>query len=159
MNAKNSAKKLKIIIGGILVTAAFTILIISATKNTAAFYLSVKELQGSSEQYIGKNLRVSGAVLGTSISYSRKTEQLHFTIVHIPEEEELETTVALEAILHAAVNDPENPTLDVIYDGPRPEMLRDEAQAIVTGTLNEDGVFVAEELLLKCPSKYEEAAP
>jgi len=159
MNAKNSAKKLKIIIGGILLTVAFTILIISATKNTAAFYLSVNELQGSSEQYIGKNLRVSGAVLGTSISYSPETEQLYFTIVHIPEDDEIQTTVAMEAILHAAVNNPESATLDVIYDGPRPEMLKDESQAIVTGTLNEEGVFVAEELLLKCPSKYEEAAP
>jgi cytochrome c-type biogenesis protein CcmE len=62
-------------------------------------------------------------------------------------------------LMQAAVNDPGSPSLDVIYDGPRPEMLKDEAQAIVTGTLNEDGVFVAEELLLKCPSKYEEAAP
>jgi cytochrome c-type biogenesis protein CcmE len=38
-------------------------------------------------------------------------------------------------------------------------MLKDEAQAILTGTLNPEGVFVAEELLLKCPSKYEEALP
>jgi cytochrome c-type biogenesis protein CcmE len=38
-------------------------------------------------------------------------------------------------------------------------MLRDEAQAILTGRLNDAGEFIAEELLLKCPSKYEEALP
>jgi cytochrome c-type biogenesis protein CcmE len=34
-----------------------------------------------------------------------------------------------------------------------------EAQAIVTGHLGEDGIFYADELLLKCPTKYEEAVP
>jgi cytochrome c-type biogenesis protein CcmE len=43
--------------------------------------------------------------------------------------------------------------------GPKPDLLRNEAQAIVTGKLNEDGVFYAEELLLKCPTRYEEAVP
>ncbi len=38
-------------------------------------------------------------------------------------------------------------------------MLKDEAQAILTGTLQNDGTFLVEELLLKCPSKYEEALP
>jgi cytochrome c-type biogenesis protein CcmE len=38
-------------------------------------------------------------------------------------------------------------------------MLKDEAQAIITGHLGEDGVFHADELLLKCPSHYEDAVP
>jgi cytochrome c-type biogenesis protein CcmE len=29
----------------------------------------------------------------------------------------------------------------------------------MTGTLNTDGTFTANELLLKCPTKYEEAVP
>ena len=29
----------------------------------------------------------------------------------------------------------------------------------MTGQMGEDGVFHAEELLLKCPTKYEEAVP
>jgi cytochrome c-type biogenesis protein CcmE len=37
--------------------------------------------------------------------------------------------------------------------------MRDEAQAIMTGRLGSDGIFYAEELLLKCPTKYEEAVP
>jgi cytochrome c-type biogenesis protein CcmE len=37
--------------------------------------------------------------------------------------------------------------------------LNDEAQAVVTGKLGEDGIFYAEELLLKCPTKYEQALP
>jgi cytochrome c-type biogenesis protein CcmE len=38
-------------------------------------------------------------------------------------------------------------------------LLRDEAQAIMTGKLGEDGIFYADELLLKCPTKYQEAVP
>jgi len=37
----------------------------------------------------------------------------------------------------------------VEYVGPKPDLLKDEAQAIVTGKLGEDGVFYADELLLK----------
>jgi cytochrome c-type biogenesis protein CcmE len=37
--------------------------------------------------------------------------------------------------------------------------MRDEAQAIITGHLGTDGVFHADELLLKCPTKYQEAVP
>ena len=29
----------------------------------------------------------------------------------------------------------------------------------MTGQLGEDGIFYADELLLKCPTKYEEAVP
>ncbi|NJL57955.1 cytochrome c maturation protein CcmE [bacterium] len=33
-----------------------------------------------------------------------------------------------------------------------PDLLQHEAQAILTGTLGDDGVFYATELLLKCPA-------
>jgi cytochrome c-type biogenesis protein CcmE len=49
--------------------------------------------------------------------------------------------------------------MQVIYTGVKPDLLRHEAQAIMTGQLGDDGIFHAEELLLKCPTKYEEAVP
>jgi cytochrome c-type biogenesis protein CcmE len=57
------------------------------------------------------------------------------------------------------VNDPTRQRVKIQYVGPKPDLLRSEAQAIVTGKLNEDGVFIAEELLLKCPTRYDEAVP
>ena len=65
----------------------------------------------------------------------------------------------LAEVLHQAVNDPTAPKLQVEYNGVKPDLLRNEAQAIMTGKLGEDGVFYAEELLLKCPTKYEDAVP
>jgi cytochrome c-type biogenesis protein CcmE len=38
-------------------------------------------------------------------------------------------------------------------------LLRDEAQAIMTGKMGADGVFYATELNLKCPTRFEEAQP
>jgi cytochrome c-type biogenesis protein CcmE len=57
------------------------------------------------------------------------------------------------------VVDPKRAQIQAVYVGPKPDLLRDEAQAIMTGRLGEDGIFYAEELLLKCPTKYEEAIP
>ena len=62
-------------------------------------------------------------------------------------------------VLYDAVNDPDRSRIQVVYIGPKPDLLRHEAQAIMTGELGEDGVFYADELLLKCPTKYEEAVP
>jgi cytochrome c-type biogenesis protein CcmE len=45
----------------------------------------------------------------------------------------------------------------VIYNGAKPDLLKNEAQAILTGKITEDGVFQADELLLKCPTKYDDS--
>ena len=57
------------------------------------------------------------------------------------------------------MTDPTRARMTVVYTGAMPDLLRDEAQAIMTGHLGEDGIFYADELLLKCPTKYEEAVP
>jgi cytochrome c-type biogenesis protein CcmE len=63
-------------------------------------------------------------------------------------------------VLEDAVADPTRTRLQVVVEGQaKPDLLRNEAQAIMTGRIGEDGVFHATELLLKCPTKYEEAVP
>jgi cytochrome c-type biogenesis protein CcmE len=57
------------------------------------------------------------------------------------------------------VKDPNRQHISVVYVGPKPDLLRGEAQAIMTGKLGADGIFYADELLLKCPTKYQEAVP
>ena len=155
-----SSNQIKFLIGGFLFLIAVILMVISATKATAEFFMTVRELQESDKDLTGQNLRVSGAVLGGSIFYDSNTGLLSFTIAHIPsDEDEIEALGGLSLILHQAVNDPKTPRLPVIYQGSPPDMLRHEAQAILTGTLNDEGIFEAEELLLKCPSKYEDAVP
>ena len=49
----------------------------------------------------------------------------------------------------------EKTTVAVLYEGPLPDTLRDEATAVVEGSLGTDGLFHAETLFAKCPSKFE----
>ena len=61
--------------------------------------------------------------------------------------------------LSQAVNDASRQRMDVVYYGVMPDLLQHEAQAIMTGKLSEDGIFHVEELLLKCPTRYDEVVP
>jgi cytochrome c-type biogenesis protein CcmE len=85
---------------------------------------------------------------------------LTFTVADIPgDNNEIEAQGGLAAVLHEATVDPNRTRIEVVYNGVKPDLLRNEAQAIMTGRLGQDGKFYADELLLKCPTKYEEAVP
>jgi cytochrome c-type biogenesis protein CcmE len=156
----SSASRTKFIIGGLLIVAAVVYLIVSSTQANAQYFLTVNELITRGEEVVGLDTRVSGAVIGETVQYDPNTLTLKFTVAHVPgDNKEIEAQGGLAEVLHAAVMDPNRSRIPVIYEGPKPDLLRHEAQAIMTGTMGEDGVFYAEELLLKCPTRYEEAVP
>jgi len=155
-----SGGRMKFIVGGVLIIAAVIYLIVTATLATQEFFLTVDELLGQQQAYLGKNLRVSGAVDGNTIEYDPETLTLKFTVVNVPGDmAQVEDEGGLAQVLHDAVTDPARTRMQVIYVGVKPDLLRNEAQAIMTGKLGEDGVFYADELLLKCPTRYEEFKP
>lgn len=150
----------KFVIGGALIIAAVAYLIASATHANAEFFMTVDELKEDGPAAVGKSLRVSGAVIGDTIQYDPQTLTLSFEIAHVTgDNKEIERQGGLAEVLHQAVNDPARQRMRVVYIGPKPDLLRNEAQAILTGKLGEDGVFYAEEVLLKCPTRYDEAVP
>ncbi len=152
--------RLKFLIGGALILAAVVYLIVSSTTANAQYFLSVDELQSTGSKYTNKDVRVSGAVLGDTIQYDPQTLKLTFTVAHVPgDNKDIEAQGGLAQVLHDAVVDSARNRMQVEYYGVRPDLLRNEAQAIMTGRMGEDGVFYADELLLKCPTKYEEAVP
>jgi len=153
-------KNSKFLIGGFLILAAVVYLIFSSTQASAEYFLTIDELVQKQDTLVGKNIRVSGAVLGESISYDTSTLRLEFKVAHVTGDNSvIESSGGLAEVLHQATIDPTRNQLTVVYEGVRPDLLRNEAQAIMTGKLGEDGVFYADELLLKCPTKYEEAVP
>jgi cytochrome c-type biogenesis protein CcmE len=155
-----SGSRVKFIIGGVLIFAAITFLIISSTKANAEYFFTIDELISRGQSVVGQNVRISGAVVGDSILYDPADLSLHFTIANVPaDNKQIEAQGGLAAVLHAAVVDPSRTRMQVEYIGPKPDLLRDEAQAIMTGHIGEDNTFYADELLLKCPTKYEEAVP
>lgn len=148
----------KFIIGGLLIFAAVIYLIISSTKANAQYYMTIDELMTQGSQ--GRQVRVSGAVIGDTIQYDSKTLTLRFTVANVPgDNKEIEAQGGLAKVLHDAVTDPSRTRMQAVYEGPMPDLLQNEAQAIMTGQLGDDGIFYVDELLLKCPTKYEEAVP
>lgn len=150
----------KFIIGGLLILAAVVYLIASSTRASAEYFMTVDEVSAQGQNVVGKSLRVSGAVVGDSITYDPQSLTLTFDVAHVPgNNQEVEAQGGLAEVLHAAVVDPTRTRIQVQYSGPKPDLLKNEAQAIMTGQIGADGVFHADELLLKCPTKYEEAVP
>ena len=122
----------KFIIGGAIIVLAVGYLIVSSIGGSTAYYLTVEEVKakGPSEQTV----RVAGTVMGETIEWSAEELKLRFKIAD------------------------DSGNLAVIYNGPRPDMLRDGSEAVVEGRYIEGESFEASNLLLKCPSKYEGAA-
>jgi cytochrome c-type biogenesis protein CcmE len=150
----------KFIIGGVLILAAVVYLIFSATKANAEYFMTVDELQAKGSSMVSQDVRVSGAVVGDTIQYDASTLTLTFDVAQVPgDQKEVDAEGGLAAVLHAAVIDPNRARLKITYNGPEPDLLKNEAQAIMTGHLGSDGVFHADDLLLKCPTKYQQAVP
>jgi cytochrome c-type biogenesis protein CcmE len=150
----------KFLIGGLLIVAAIVYLIASSTQASAQYYLTIDELVAKGESFEDRDIKISGAVDGDSIEYDSKSLTLRFTIINVPaDQDEIEEAGGLAEVLHEAVMDESASRLQVVYEGPMPDLLRHEAQAIITGRIGEDSVFYADELLLKCPTRYEEEVP
>jgi len=156
----NSGNRVKFIIGGLLIVAAVIYLIVSSTQASAQYFLTIGEVATKGSEVMGRDLRVSGAVIGDTIQYDPETLTLTFMAADIPgDNSEIEAQGGLAAVLHQATVDPSRTRMEIVYNGVKPDLLRNEAQAIMTGRLGQDGKFYADELLLKCPTKYEEAVP
>lgn len=154
------ANRVKFVAGGVLIIAAIVYLIWSSATASAQYFLTVDEINARGADYMGRELKVSGAVLGDSIQYDAENLRLEFTVAHVPgSQKEIDALGGMAAVLHEATIDPTRNRINVVYIGVQPDLLRNEAQAIMTGKLGEDGVFYATELLLKCPTRYEEAVP
>lgn len=150
----------KFLVGGSLIVAAIIYLILSSTKANAQYFLTVEELLQRQSELLGKNVRVSGVVIGDTIQYDSENLVLTFAVANIPgDQDEVDRLGGMAVVLHNASVDESLPRLNVSYNNVKPDLLKNEAQAIMTGQLNADGTFSADELLLKCPTKYEEAVP
>ena len=150
----------KLILGGLLIVGAIIYLIVSTTQSTSKYNYTVNELIIDQSANINEKVRISGAVIGESIQYNPDNLQLNFTIAHVPgDSDEIIANGGLAKVLHKATTNPNQSRLQILYTGPMPDLLRNEAQAIMDGHLNEQNMFVADTLLLKCPTKYEDELP
>ena len=131
---KPANKQTKFIVGGLIVVLVIGYLIVTSIQGATAPYLTVTELRSRGSSVYGRNVRVTGVIQGESIDWNAQDLILKFEIAD------------------------EGGRLPVVYKGLRPDMFQDGAQAVVEGRYTEKGIFEAHNLVLKCPSKYEEAA-
>jgi cytochrome c-type biogenesis protein CcmE len=150
--SKRPVINLKFVGVSVVILAAAVYLIVSGTAAGARYFITVDELMKGS--YTNQTVRISGAVIGQTIQYDDKNMIIDFQIANIPSD-----TTDLARTLYEAVLDPNAARLKIHMEGQvKPDLLQNEAQAIITGKLGADGVFVANELLLKCPSRYSEVS-
>ena len=133
--------KPKFLLGGALLFMAVAIMIVQGFAGGDQHFLTVGQLRAKGPEFLEQSVRVSGAIIGDSIRFDAQTLRLEFDIVD-----------GVEQI-------GAQPPLRIVYEGPRPELLQDHAQAIIEGRLGADGAFRADTLLFKCPTRYEEQFP
>lgn len=125
-----------------------------------SYFLTIDEVLAQESKFVGRNIRISGIVLDGTIEYDEAAQSLSFTVANVPADyKTVEELGGLEKVLQEAATDPGNIRIKIQFGGTRPELLRDGAQAIMTGKLGSDGIFYADEILLRCPVRYEEAVP
>ncbi len=143
----------KLVIGLIIIAGSVIYLLISSTIHSMQYFITIDELLRSPEKYKTKTVRVSGAVIGSTIHIDKEKNTVSFTVANISSDHQ---KLDEEGALADAVNDLTANHLSVIYKGVKPDLLKDQSQAIISGTIDDNQVFHADELLLKCPSKYEQ---
>ena len=87
----------------------------------------------------------------------KKGKTLHNRTVRVSGEVDADTIAFnnRELILAFDVTDETGQRMHVVFNGPKPDQMRQGADAIVEGKYDGE-TFTAQSLLLKCPSRYEE---
>jgi cytochrome c-type biogenesis protein CcmE len=136
--------KPKYLLGFALIAAAIVFLIVTSMQANAQYFLTVSQLRDRGQAVVDQNVRISGAVVyDNSVLYEVRNNEpyLEFSVV------DTEDQIGKQKPLR------------IVYKGPKPDLLQPHAQAIVEGHLAADGNFYADNLLLKCPTRYEEQFP
>ena len=152
--------KTKYLAVGLMVVAAVAVLMFNSTASSARFFMTIEELRAMGPEASARGVTVSGAVLGSTIVYDASVPEVRFTIAQVPgDPNEVKAAGGLSAVLDAAIADPDRPQLQIVYRDVKPDALDHRTQAIVRGRLASDGTFIADEVLLRCPTRYQEDVP
>jgi len=129
---------LKFLIVGALILGAISFLMFSGINDSMVYYYTVSEALEKAQELADRGIRVGGYVQAGTIEKDNSKSQVEFLVF----EKESDRT------------------LPVIYQGIIPDSFKDNAEVLVEGMYRpEEGIFHANVLLAKCPSKYEALGP
>ena len=123
----------KIIGGGVIILLAVAYLIAAALPSGTAYYITVSELQEMGADAHEQRTRVSGNVVSGTIVRSAASQDVRFQV------------------------EDESGRITVVYSGVLSDIFGDHVQVVVEGRQGQDGVYYAEKVFAKCPSRFEEA--
>ncbi|NOY64706.1 MAG: cytochrome c maturation protein CcmE [Nitrospirae bacterium] len=118
-----------------IMAVAFSYLLLMGMKEGSMYYLEVSEYMDKAGSLGNKKVRINGVVMKDSLEYDSKTLTLRFLLKDTKGED----------------------TIRVVYHGSPPDLLSQEGVTAVAEGYYDSGknAFVAKQLLVKCPSKYE----
>ncbi len=125
----------KIILFTALILGAFSYLLFIGMQEGSMYYLEVSEYLGKMDELGKRKVRINGRVVKESLDYDSKELVLRFTLMDTKS----------------------NDKLRVLYHGTPPDLLnQDGVTAVAEGYYDRArNAFLARQLLVKCPSKYE----
>lgn len=127
----------KVAIGVVVVAAAVAYLMITGF-STASQQVSIREMLALGPALEGQYLLTEGTLLQDTVQWDSRKIELRFSLADFEEPDKL---------------------LPVVYQGIKPDNFSEGTQVVVEGYYDpQTGVFKAEKLQTKCPSKYEVAA-
>lgn len=123
--------KKRYLIGGIIIILAVAYLIFVNLGSSVSYYLTVSELMERKVELDNTGVRVIGEIVGDSVQWDAENVELKFDITEGGE------------------------TLSILYNGAKPTGFEPGSNILVEGKLQPDNVFLAKQLIMRCPSKYE----
>lgn len=129
-----SRKNRRALVGAVIILGSIGWLAWTGIKNDGVYYQTVAEYAQDAAQNPHKGVRVTGLVVAGTIQTAPDQKTVRFTM-----------------------RDEKQParTLAVVYSGIIPDTFKAGRQVVVEGRRDSQGVFEADVLLAKCPSKYE----
>ncbi len=127
------ARSARVIVAVLVVVAAIGYLIYTGFQSTTVYYLTVSELKAKGPA--AGAVRVAGIVQEGTVQRSANDATVRFTIAD------------------------QGGSLPVVYKGMTPDIFGPGIQVVVEGHYTADGIFQANTLLAKCPSKFTAAVP
>ncbi len=110
-------------------------LLVSGFDDTVVYYKTVDELLEKPARFTSRPVRINGRLVPRSVQMKPGTSQYRFSL------------------------EKRNKTLVVSYNGILPDTMTEGQDLVVQGTFDAARqIFVATEVLTKCPSKYEAEA-
>jgi cytochrome c-type biogenesis protein CcmE len=123
----------RLIIGGILFFGALFYFAFLSFQGSTVYYLTVDELQDKGSAAYGVQNRVSGKLVPGS--FLRETEGTVASFVLADEDGQY--------------------VMNASFDGVVPDLFfNDHSEIIAEGSYSPEGVFHADQIIVKCPSKY-----